>query len=142
MPFSKTSAFFFMVGLGTLATTISSVLDHARTNFENPWLWVPTGVGIFGTVVALLLGAFDRPRRSDLVIYLIAMVLLVLVGMTGVVLHILHNLAQENAIVVERFLRGAPFLAPMLFSDMGALGLVILLDPNEKGEDKETVIPS
>jgi hypothetical protein len=134
MPFSKTSAFFFMVGLGTLATTISSVLDHARTNFENPWLWVPTGVGIFGTVVALVLGAFDRPHRSDLIIYLLAMILLVLVGMMGVVLHILHNLAQENAIVVERFLRGAPFLAPMLFSDMGALGLVILLDPNEKGD--------
>jgi hypothetical protein len=134
MPFSKTSAFFFMVGLGILATTISSVLDHARTNFENPWLWVPAGVGIFGTVVALVLGALDRPRRSDLVIYLIAMVFLVVVGMTGVVLHILHNLAQENAIVVERFLRGAPFLAPMLFSDMGALGLVILLDPNEKGD--------
>lgn len=140
MPFSKTSAFFFMVGLGILATTISSVLDHARTNFENPWLWVPTGVGIFGTVVALVLGALDHPRRSDLVIYLVAMIFLVLVGMTGVVLHILHNLAQENAIVVERFLRGAPFLAPMLFSDMGALGLVILLDPNEKGEDKDKEI--
>jgi hypothetical protein len=139
MPFSKTSAFFFMVGLGTLATVISSVLDHARTNFENPWLWLPTGIGIFGTVVALVLGAFTTPRRSDLVIYVVAMILLVLVGMTGVVLHILHNLAQENAIVVERFIRGAPFLAPMLFSDMGALGLVILLDPREKAEEKPDI---
>jgi hypothetical protein len=137
MPYSKTSAFFFMVGLGTLATVISSVLDHARTNFENPWLWLPTGIGIFGTMVALVLGALSTPRRSDLVIYVVAMVLLVLVGMTGVVLHILHNLAQENAIVVERFVRGAPFLAPMLFSDMGVLGLVILLDPRERGEDRE-----
>jgi hypothetical protein len=137
MPYSKTSAFFFMVGLGTLATVISSVLDHARTNFENPWLWLPTGIGIFGTVVALVLGALSTPRRSDLLIYVVAMVLLVLVGMTGVVLHILHNLAQENAIVVERFVRGAPFLAPMLFSDMGVLGLVILLDPRERGEDRE-----
>ena len=57
LPYSKTSAFFFMVGLGTLATVISSVLDHARTNFENPWLWLPTGIGIFGTVVALVLGS-------------------------------------------------------------------------------------
>jgi hypothetical protein len=132
LPYSKTSAFFFMVGLGTLATVISSVLDHARTNFENPWLWLPTGIGIFGTVVALVLGVLNNPRRSDLVTYVAAMGLLVVVGMMGVVLHILHNLAQENAIVVERFLRGAPFLAPMLFSDMGALGLVILLDPREK----------
>jgi hypothetical protein len=132
LPYSKTSAFFFMVCLGTLATVISSVLDHARTNFENPWLWLPTGIGLFGTFVALMLGAISLPRRSDLVIYVVAMGLLVLVGMIGVVLHIQHNLAQENAIVVERFLRGAPFLAPMLFSDMGALGLVILLDPREK----------
>ena len=60
----------------------------------------------------------------------IKMLLLVLVGMLGVVLHVLRNLGLENAIVIERFLRGAPFLAPMLFSDMGALGLVILLDPS------------
>ncbi|NJD59588.1 MAG: hypothetical protein C3F13_03565 [Anaerolineales bacterium] len=136
LPFSKTSAFFFMVGLGTLATVISSVLDHARTNFENPWLWVPTGIGIFGTVVALVLGTITTPRRSDLIIYVVAMMLLALVGLVGVVLHILHNLAYENAVVVERFIRGAPFLAPMLFSDMGALGLVILLDPNEKEKNE------
>jgi hypothetical protein len=142
MPFSKTSAFFFMVGLGTLATVISSVLDHARTNFENPWLWLPIGIGIFGTVVALVIGTLTTPRRSDLVVYVGAMGLLVLVGMTGVVLHILHNLSQENAIVVERFLRGAPFLAPMLFSDMGALGLVILLDPKEKSEGEGDIQPS
>ncbi len=134
MPFSKTNAFFFMVGLGILATVISSVLDHARTNFENPWLWLPTGIGVFGTVVALVLGSISKPRRSDLIVYVVAMVLLMMVGLVGVVLHILHNLAYANAVVVERFIKGAPFLAPMLFSDMGALGLVILLDPNEKGK--------
>lgn len=134
LPYSKTNAFFFMVALGTLATVISSVLDHARTNFENPWLWLPTGIGVFATVVALVLGVVGTPRRSDLLTYVVAMVLLVLVGMLGVVLHILRNLALENAIVVERFLRGAPFLAPMLFADMGTLGLVILLDPQEKRE--------
>jgi hypothetical protein len=135
LPFSKTNAFFFMVGLGTLATVISSVLDHARTNFENPWLWLPTGVGIFATIVAVLLGVLDYPQRSDLITYVVAMVLLILVGLLGVLLHIQRNLAAENAIVVERFVRGAPFLAPMLFADMGALGLVILLDPKERHED-------
>lgn len=134
LPFSKTRAFFFMVGLGTLATVISSVLDHARTNFENPWLWLPTGIGVFGTVVAVVLGIINSPRRNDLLTFIVAMLLLVLVGMLGVVLHIQRNLALENAIVVERFLRGAPFLAPMLFSDMGTLGLVILLDPRERRE--------
>ena len=134
LPYSKTNAFYFMVGLGTLATVISSVLDHARTNFENPWLWVPTGIGVFGSLVALALGTISSPRRSDLLTYVVAMLLLVLVGILGVGLHILRKLALDNAIVVERFLRGAPFLAPMLFSDMGTLGLVILLDPAEKRE--------
>ena len=133
LPYAKTNAFFFMIALGTLATVCSSVLDHARTNFENPWLWLPTGIGVFSTVVAFALGVLNSPRRSDLLTYLVAMLLLILVGMLGVALHILRNLGLENAIVLERFLRGAPFLAPMLFADMGALGLVILLDPNEKG---------
>jgi hypothetical protein len=132
LPFSKTSAFFLMIGLGTLATVTSSVLDHARTNFENPWLWLPTAIGVFGTVVAIAVGFLPSPRRGDLVTFVLAMVLLVLVGIMGVVLHSLHNLAYANAIVVERFIRGAPFLAPMLFADMGVLGIIILLDPNEE----------
>jgi len=141
LPFSKTNAFFFMVSLGILATVISSVLDHARTNFENPWLWLPTAIGIFGTIVAVVLGALEHPRRSDLVTYVVAMLLLILVGLLGVLLHIQRNLATENAIVVERFIRGAPFLAPMLFADMGALGLVILLDPKEKSQaDEESAL--
>jgi hypothetical protein len=110
------------------------VFDHARTSFNNPWLWLPTAIGIFGAIVAVMLGMIETPHRSDLITYVAAMVLLILVGMLGVALHIQRNLALENAIVAERFLRGAPFLAPMLFADMGALGLVILLDPKENQE--------
>ncbi len=33
------------------------------------------------------------------------------------------------------FIRGAPFLAPMLFADMGMIGLVVLLNPNERKEE-------
>jgi hypothetical protein len=131
LPFSKTRAYFFWVGLGTLATVISSVLDHARTNFENPWLWAPTVVGVFGTVVAVTLGVIDRPTRADLITYLGAMLLLIVVGVTGAVLHISQDLVSQGTIVVERFLRGAPVLAPLLFCNMGALGLIALLDPVE-----------
>ena len=132
MPFSKTRAYFFLVGMGSLATVISSVLDHARTNFTNPWLWLPTGIGVFGTVVAVVLGALDEPTRKDLVTYAVAMVLMVLVGVLGMVLHILRDLTSQDNIVYERFLRDAPILAPMLFSDIGTLGLIVLLDPIEQ----------
>lgn len=131
LPYSKTRAFFFMVSLGTLATVISAVLDHARTHFENPWLWVPTLAGVFGTVVAATLGALDRPGSWDLRIYALAMTLLILVGVVGAWLHIRDNLAFGGTVVVERFIRGAPFLAPLLFCNMGALGWIVLMDPDE-----------
>jgi hypothetical protein len=131
LPYSKTRAFFFMVSLGTLATVISAVLDHARTHFENPWLWIPTLAGVFGTVVAASLGALNRPGSWDLRIYALAMTLLILVGVIGAWLHIRDNLAFGGTVVVERFIRGAPFLAPLLFCNMGALGWIVLMDPDE-----------
>jgi MprA protease rhombosortase-interaction domain-containing protein len=133
LPYSKTRAFFFLTGLGALATVISSVLDHARTDFTNPWLWVPTAVGVFATVVSIGLGATNHPLRADFFTYTFAMLLMILVGMTGTVLHISQNLTAEGVIVGERFIRGAPFLAPLLFSDIGTLGLVALLDSREPG---------
>jgi hypothetical protein len=132
LPYSKTRAYLFWIGLGILATVISSVLDHARTHFENPWLWLPTAAGVFGTVVVVTLGAIDRPRRADLVIYTLTMLLLIVVGAVGSVLHIGDNLTSRGDLVVERFIRGAPFLAPLLFSNMGMLGLIVLLDPVEQ----------
>jgi hypothetical protein len=136
LPYSKTRAFFFLTGLGALATVISSVLDHARTDFTNPWLWVPTTIGVFATVVAVGLGATNKPVRADFLTYSFAMLLMILVGMTGTVLHIFQNLTAEGVIVGERFIHGAPFLAPLLFSDIGTLGLVALLDPKEPGADQ------
>jgi hypothetical protein len=56
MPYSKTRAYLFIVGIGILVTVISSILDHARINFENPWVWllpaVPVVLAVF--VVAML----------------------------------------------------------------------------------------
>ncbi len=132
LPLSKTRAYFMIVGMGTLATLISSVLDHARTAFTNPWLWWPTGVGVFGTVVAVMLGAIKKPARADLLTYVLAMLLLLATGVMGLLLHIANDLTPGGAIVVERFIRGAPFLAPMLFTLMGTFGLIVLLDPAEK----------
>jgi len=60
------------------------------------------------------------------------MMLLIVVGVLGAGLHILDNLTARGQFVMERFIRGAPFLAPLLFANMGALGLIALLDPEEK----------
>jgi len=134
LPYSKSQAYFFMVGMGSLATVISSVLDHARTGFVNPWLWVPTAAGVFGTVVAAGMGMTERRRRADLAIYAGAMLLMIAVGVVGAVLHVIDDLTAAGAFVVERFIRGAPFLAPLLFANMGSLGLFVLLGPEEAAE--------
>jgi hypothetical protein len=131
LPYSKTRAYFFMVSMGTLATLLSSVLDHARTPFTNPWLWIPTAAGIFAVVVATVIAIFDQPNRGDLIVYIFAMTLLILVGVIGAALHIGENLTAQGFVVQERFVRGAPFLAPLLYANMGALGLITLLDPKE-----------
>ena len=131
-PISKARAYFMLVGLGALATLISSVLDHARTGFENPWLWVPVVVGVFGSVVGVTVGIFEKPSRGDLITFTVAMLFMIAVGVLGAGLHIWNDyLLGAREIVPERFIRGAPFLAPLLFTDIGTLGLVVLLDPGE-----------
>jgi hypothetical protein len=131
LPFSKTRAYLFMVSLGTLATLLSSVLDHGRAQFENPWLWPPVAIGIFATVVALGLGVIERPNRGDVAVFVAAMFLLLVTGLVGLFLHIRFDLTTQNVIVPERFLRGAPFLAPTLFANMGLVGLITILSPAE-----------
>lgn len=136
MPYSKTRAYFFITGMAALATVISSVLDHARTDFSNPWLWAPTAVGVFATVVAVGLGFTAKPQRADLFIFTFAMLLMILTGVVGTGLHILQDLTSQRQVVLERFIRGAPLLAPLLFADIGTIGLIALLDPEERSKHR------
>jgi hypothetical protein len=132
LPFSNTRAYFFWVSLGMLATLISSVLDHAHTDFSDAWLWVPTAAGVAGTVLPLLTGFLEKPSRSDLIVYIAGMGTIVLVGLIGIPLHARTNLVVQGGVVGERFIRGAPLLAPLLFADIAAFGLLVLLDSDER----------
>lgn len=131
LPYSKTRAFFFWTGLAMLATVISSVLDHARAGFHNPWLWIPTAVGILATGVTVFMGYLEKPSRADLAVYLGVMALLIILGPIGAWLHIQADLTSRGQVVIERLIKGAPVMAPLLFSNMGVLGLIILLDPDQ-----------
>ncbi len=128
MPYSKTQAYYFMVGLGVLTALISSTLDHARTGFTNPWLLIPLTAGVFGTVVPIVTGFIRRPGKADLATFAMTMLLLILVGGLGAFLHVQADLAGRLVIIPERFLRGAPLLAPMLYANFGLLGIISLID--------------
>jgi MprA protease rhombosortase-interaction domain-containing protein len=131
LPYPKTQAYFYIVSMAALATLISSVLDHARFGLESFWIWPPIAIGIFGTVVAAALGAIDEPSRGDLITYSVAMFLFILIGVIGAWLHFGANLIAGGTIVEERFLRGAPLLAPMLFANVGVFGFITLLSSKE-----------
>lgn len=132
LPYSKTRAYLFMLSLGILVTLISSVFDHARSNFENPWLWLPTAAAIFAMAVTVLMAASDEElSRGELWVYFAAQALLIVVGLLGMWFHIQANLVSEGTFIGERFLRGAPFMAPLLFCNMGMVGLFVLLNPEK-----------
>ena len=129
LPCSKTRLYFLLASLGILTADVSSVLDHARTDFSNPWLWVATGVGTFGAVVALTLALIARPARSDLTTYTVAMLGLIVTGLLGFYLHVRTDLLESTVLVLERFIRQAPIVAPMSFANAALIGLLALLDP-------------
>lgn len=131
LPYSKTRAYCFMVAMGIIVALTSSTLDHVRHPWETPWLWSPVVIGIFALVVTAGLGIIQTPTRFDIWTYLSAMLLLMLVGLIGGFFHLNASLTTSGVIVPERFLRGAPILAPLLYTNMGLLGLVVLLDPRE-----------
>jgi hypothetical protein len=60
------------------------------------------------------------------------MLLMIATALIGAALHINFNLTSQGTIVGERFLRGAPFMAPLLFANMGTLGVIALLEPAER----------
>ena len=108
------------------------MLDHARTGFDGPGVWIATAVGVFGLVAAVTMGALDQPTTFDVGTYAFAMGLLILAGPLDALLHVQANLIADNTIVFERFLRGAPLLAPMLYANMGIIGLLVLLETPEQ----------
>lgn len=131
LPYSKTRAYFFMVCVGVLIALVSSAFDHARSPWQTPVLWIPMVSGVFAVVTAVGMAAIERPNRGDVWTYAAAMLLLIVVGLVGAYFHIVTNLNHQTVIIPERFLRGAPVLGPLLFCNMGILGLLTLLSPEE-----------
>lgn len=127
-PLKQTQQLLWLVGLGLLAATVSSFMDHGRTDFENIFVWIPVVFGIFGSVVTILMAVYEKRTTSDYLIFFWSMMLMVLVGVLGFGLHVNTDLAEGTGEVLrDRFIRGAPPLAPMLFANMGLLGIISMI---------------
>ncbi len=135
LPYRKSRAYYFIVSLGGLIALISSVLDHARHGFDHPWMWLTMAAGLFASLSAFGLGCLERPNRGDFITYFSGMVLLLLLGPIGLYYHAMANLTEGGHVVIERFIRGAPLMAPFLFSNIGLMGLIVLFPASTASED-------
>lgn len=129
LPLPKTDVYFLLVGTAAMVATISAVLDHARTGFEANALWIPTLVGVFAAVVCWAMAALRPVSRHDAAIFFWTMMLMVATGLLGVLFHLDDNLTSRGVVVAERFVRGAPIMAPLLYANVGVFGIVTLMNP-------------
>jgi hypothetical protein len=113
-----------LLALGGFAgNLVFSLTDHAQNGFFNAAEWVPVVSSAFA--VGFLLVPFGTTVTVSYV-WLCVVVLLVqaLVGMVGFAFHVAADLRQPGATLFERALSGAPPLAPLLFPNLVALGLI------------------
>lgn len=136
-PMSKTRQLLWLVGLGIAAATVSAFVDHSRTNFDDFFVWIPVVLGLFGTIVTLILANYEEHSKWDYFIFFWVMMLMIWVGVMGLGLHINADLPEgpQGGINTERFIRNAPVMAPMLFANMGLLGLITMVGAEVKEED-------
>lgn len=127
-PLPQTRQFLWLVAFGLYAATLSSFLDHGRTSFENVFVWTPVILGLFGSITTTVMAVYERHTKSDYLTYFWVMILMILLGVLGLGLHINADLPEgASNIVLERFVRGAPVMAPMLFALIGAFGLITMI---------------
>lgn len=114
----------FTVG-GFLGNFVFSLSDHAGNGFFNPLEWVPVAASAVA-VGFLAVPIVERVSRSF--IHLTAGILLLEagVGVWGFALHALGNLKGPSIHAFDNFIYGAPPLAPLLFPNLVALGMIAL----------------
>ena len=99
-----------------------SVLDHAQNGFFHVTEWIPVASAAMaiGFLVMTLAMPVAMPQRACLAV----MAAQVVVGLTGFALHVGADIGSNAASKVDRFVFGAPPLAPMLFADLALLAAI------------------
>lgn len=110
---------------GFIGNFIFSLTDHAGNGFFDRLEWVPVwasamAVGFLATPLLL------RVSKEFLALCAAVLLLEAGVGTWGFVLHAQRNLAGPSIHAFDNFIYGAPPLAPLLFPNLVALGLLAL----------------
>lgn len=124
-PISLDRHFLWLVGLGFGASALTSIIDHGQNGYTLYKL-IPVAFGLFATSVVVALAVSRTWSRGDETTYAWTMVAAVVVGALGFAFHLSGDLAETGQLSLERLLVFAPVLAPLLFADLGMLGLIVV----------------
>jgi len=65
------------------------------------------------------------------------MIAAVIVGVLGFTIHLSGDLADNGQLSIERMLVFAPVVAPLLYSDLGILGLIVVANEGSRQNPRE-----
>jgi hypothetical protein len=113
---------FFTLG-GFVGNFIFSLTDHAENGFFNRLEWIP--VVASALAIGFLMSALlARQSRGFLALCGAVLLLESAVGVWGFILHAERNLAGPSVHLFNNLIYGAPPMAPLLFPNLAALGLI------------------
>ncbi len=124
-PISRDRHFLWLVGLGFAASALTSIIDHGQYGYTLYKL-IPIVFGLFATSVVLTLAVSKEWTDADELTYFWTMIGAIIVGVLGFAFHLSGDLADTGQFSLERILVFAPVLAPLLYCDLGILGLIVV----------------
>ena len=104
-----------------------SLCDHAQNGFFMKSEWVSVAAAAFG-VSFLMLALRENATNSYYGFCVLVMIAEILVGLIGAGLHLYGNLSSAPGELWDQIVFGAPVFAPLLFANLGLLGLIGLWD--------------
>lgn len=101
-----------------------SLLDHAQNGFFRSTEWISVVAAAFGA--SFLFVVWWRPEPAVVRATRVVLVLEACVGVLGFALHVAADAHRPGPRFIDHLLFGAPAFAPLLFSDLAALGAIAM----------------
>src|SRR5512146_1444904 len=124
-PISRAKHFLWLGGLGFGASALTSIIDHAQYGYT-PYKMIAIVFGVFATTVVLTITLSKTWTKRDEFVYFWTMIAAIVVGVLGFGFHLSADLAGTGELSLERMLVFAPVFAPLLYGDLGMLGLLVV----------------
>ena len=126
---TKTRQLLMAISFWFFTTGLDAFFEHAQTSFTNLLTWFPVIIGLFGAMVTLMQIFTSSTDKASITLMTVTMILCFIIGLMGFFFHISSDLS--NGWNWNNLFSQAPWLAPLLFSDLGIWGMIVILEPLE-----------